>query len=229
MTDQPQPQTAAEQIVTMREMALQRLPEEMLKTQRALLERLERDVVPGVPRVGAPAPDFELTALDGSTFRLSEAVERGPVVLSFYRGEWCVFCNVEVRGLQQIHGEVRAAGGEIYLVGPETEQWASQLTEKTESSLPVLLDRKGEVMERYSLAFTLPEELQGMYTARGWTLPDRSEGAGWRLPIPATFVIDGQGIIRARHVVADYMQRMDANDVLDGVRAAAESRSGARP
>lgn len=87
---------------------------------------------------------------------------------------------------------------------------------KNETDIPVLSDINGAVMDAYGLSFDLPERLREMY--RGLGFPDRNPETGWRLPVPATFVIDPSGVIRSRHCLADYRYRMEPRDVLAAVR-----------
>lgn len=113
-----------------RERAAQRVDPERQREIQALFARLEQEQAQHAPRIGERVPDFVLQeAGTGGRVQLSEAATRGPVVLSFYRGQWCPYCNLEVRALQSIHDAVRALGGEIYLVGPETEENALKLRE----------------------------------------------------------------------------------------------------
>lgn len=206
----------------MRERAAQRKNPEREARMRALYEDLERQQVEAAPRVGDPAPDFRLQeAGSGEQVLLSEALRRGPVVLSFYRGQWCPYCNVEVRALQSIHEAVRSLDGEIYLIGPETAENALKLREKTESTIPLLFDEQGDVCRQYNLAFELPEFLQESYLAMGHDLPTANPATTWMLPIPATFVVAPSGRIVARHLDPDYRERMEPAEILAAVNEAA--------
>lgn len=203
-----------------RERAAQRSDPERQAQLEALFAALERDQAQQAPSTGDRAPDFVLQeAGTGRTVQLSDAVTRGPVVLSFYRGQWCPYCNLEVRALQSIHDEVRAMSGEIYLIGPETQENALKLREKTESTIPLLFDGAAEVCRAYGLAFELPAYFQESYRAAGNDLPVANPGVGWTLPIPATFVVGPDCIVVARHVDPDYRERMEPADILAAARA----------
>jgi peroxiredoxin len=122
-----------------------------------------------------------------------------------------------VQGLESIYPQVRALGGEIVLIGPETDANARKLMEKTRATIPVLHDTDGAVADAYRLLFDLPADLQEMYQF----LQDANPALGVRLPIPATFVVGSDGTVIARYVNADYRHRMEPRDVLAAVRNAA--------
>lgn len=109
-------------------------------------------------------------------------------------------------------------GATLFLVGPETEADARKMLARNETDIPILLDGDGAVMDAWGLSFDLPERLRPMYR-RGLGFPDRNPATGWRLPVPATFVVDRAGIIRARHCLADYRYRMEPRDILAAIRA----------
>ena len=102
-------------------------------------------------------------------------------------------------------------------MGPETEEDARKLLGKNETDIPVLTDSEGTAMEAYRIDFELPERLKQGYTRLGF--PDRNPATGWRLPVPATFVIDRDGVIRSRHCLADYRYRMEPRDIVAAVEA----------
>ena len=205
-----------------RERSAQRMPLERRQATAEMIRDLEASVVPGVVGVGDQAPDFTLTeAGTGEPVRLDDVARRGPVVLSFYRGQWCPYCNLEARALESIRGDIRALGGDIYLVGPESQENALKMREKTGATIPLLPDTDATVASAYRLVFELPRSFQEQYLEIGRDLPTQNHGAGWRLPIPATFVIGPERRVIARHVDADYTQRMEPQAILDIARSVA--------
>jgi peroxiredoxin len=125
-----------------------------------------------------------------------------------------------VQGLETVYPQIRALGGEILLIGPETEEHAVEMMEKGRATIPLLRDTDGAVMERYRLAFDAPAEYQALYREMGHPIVQANAGTGFRLPIPATFVVASHGRIHARYVNADYATRMEPADVLAAVRSA---------
>jgi len=205
-----------------RERSAQTMPADRQAAAAEMIAALARDVVPGILSVGDIAPDFTLReAGTGEFVNLDEVVAHGPVVLSFYRGQWCPYCNIEARALESIRPEIRELGGEIYLLGPESEENALTLREQTGATIPLLPDTNASVAEAYRLVFELPMYFQEQYAGSGRNLPEQNPGAGWRLPIPATFVIGRGRRIVARHVDADYTRRMEPAAILAAARQAA--------
>lgn len=126
-----------------------------------------------------------------------------------------------MQGLQQVYDEIRALNGEILLIGPETEENSLKFMDKTRSTIPLLYDLDGTVMESYRLMFDAPDDYKAEYREIGHAIVEANPNTGFKLPIPATFVVDGGGTIRARYINADYTYRMEPSDVLAAVRAIA--------
>ena len=145
---------------------------------------------------------------------------RGPVVLSFYRGEWCPFCNLELRALQQHLDEITAAGATVVAISPQAPDHSLSVTAEHELSFDVLSDVDQNVIDAYGLLYTVEGDTRDLMEhvfSRDLAL-ENADGS-WRLPIPATFVLDGDGIVRAAHVDADYRTRMEPADIVAAVAA----------
>jgi peroxiredoxin len=182
-----------------------------------LFAELMETVMPGVRELGDQAPDFELrSAVDDRPMRLSWMLDVGPVIISFYRGHWCPFSNVELSSLVQTYPQVRKLGGVPLYVGPETRANAAKMRAKWNSPFPVLYDFDGRAMDAFGIGFEMPEYLRADYGQLGF--PELNPGTGWRLPIPATFLIDQLGVIRARHVDPDFTRRAEPTDVLAALK-----------
>ena len=124
---------------------------------------------------------------------------------------------MELQVLQQIYPAIQALGAQVFFIGPETRDNALKLMDKQKATIPLLYDLDGSVMEAYKIAFTNPEYLQRGYQMFGG-FPDANPDTGWRLPVPATFVVDQQGVIRGRYVNADYTYRMEPAEILAALR-----------
>ena len=172
----------------------------------------------GALAVGARAPDFELPDIDGGTVRLSDLLTSGPVVLTFYRGAWCPYCNTSLQGFQAELGEILDAGGYLVAVSPQAEIGSQEMAETNALSFPVLSDAGNRVSRAYGLVFQVDESTKAQYQAVGIDLEAVNGSDAWELPVPATYVIDEAGIIRAAFVEADYTQRADPRDVIDALR-----------
>ncbi len=173
------------------------------------------NVAPGLA-VGEQAPEFTLNDAVGNAVSFSELRGRGPVVLTFYRGEWCPWCNIQLRHLEQALPKFRALGATLVAISPQTPDHSLSLTEKHELEFPVLSDLDQSVIKAYKLQFALSGDLEDLQVNVFQNDPATQNADGSRtLPVPATFVVDRQGVIRASFVNADWRVRVDPNDVLE--------------
>ncbi len=171
-----------------------------------------------LPRQGETAPDFELPDARGRLVRLSERLGAGPVILSFYRGGWCPYCNLELRAYQRRLPSLHAAGGDLIAVSPQSPDGSVSTAEKHGLEYDVLSDRGSAVAARYGVAFTLPEPLRELYMELGHSLPEHNGTSDWQLPVPATFVIAPDSRIVLSHVMADYRERLEPDTAIQAVR-----------
>lgn len=165
-------------------------------------------------KAGDFAPDFRLADACGSQVRLRELLAKGPVVLSFYRGGWCPYCNLELRALQNSLPAIKLLGAELVAISPQTPDESLSTAEKNEIAFPVLSDVGSVTAKAYGIAFDLAEELRPIYTRFGHALPDRNGDHSWVLPIPATYVIDTNGAIVLAFVDVDYRNRLEPAEII---------------
>ncbi len=170
-------------------------------------------VAPGLA-VGDEAPDFTLDNAVGESVTLSELLATGPVVLTFYRGEWCPFCNIQLRHLEHALPDFQKFGATLVAVSPQAPDHALSLTEKYELEFPVLSDVDQAVADAYRVKFTLAGDLEDLQVNVFGNDPRTQNADATRsLPVPSTFVIDQQGVVRAAFVNADWRVRVDPEDV----------------
>lgn len=163
--------------------------------------------------VGAKAPDAALVDDEGKAVRLSELYAKGPVVVTFYRGGWCPYCNTALAAWEQEIAELQEMGATLLAISPETADHAAETAEKNKASFAVLCDADREAMRRFKVAFELSPELQEKHNVYGVDLSLRNVDGSWELPAPATFVIDRQGVIRWTHADWDYRKRPEPDAV----------------
>ena len=170
-------------------------------------------VAPGLA-VGERAPNFRLPNAAGEEVELASRLATGPVVLSFYRGEWCPYCNLELRALQAALPRFQGHGASLIAISPQSPDHSLSVAEKNELNFDVLSDVHQEAIRAFRVQFTVPADLQDLHrNVFHNDLSTRTADGSWDLPVPATFVIDRGGIIRARYVSADYRTRMDPDDI----------------
>jgi peroxiredoxin len=164
--------------------------------------------------VGARAPRFSLPSATGHTVTLEGLLAEGPVVLTFYRGAWCPYCNIALRALQQHHDAIAARGARLVAISPQIPDESLTLTEKHQLTFDVLSDLGSDTAKQYGLAFDLPDDLAAVYDQFGFDL-QRVNGRHPRtLPMPATYVLDRDGTIRWAFVDTDYTKRAEPTDIL---------------
>ncbi len=168
---------------------------------------------------GDRAPGFTLPSATGSRVALDELLAGGPVVLTFYRGAWCPYCNLALRALQQHHEAIRARGAALVAVSPQVPDESLSLAEKHELSFEVLSDIGSVVAKQYGIAFDLSGELAALYGQIGFDLQRVNGGHARTLPLPATFVIEADGVIRWAFMDTDYTKRAEPDDILAALDA----------
>ena len=168
--------------------------------------------------VGDIAPDFSLPGATGAAVSLSDRLNGGPVIVSFYRGGWCPFCNLELQALQALLPEIKALGASLISISPETPDNSMTTAEKNQLEFDVLSDIGNKTARDYGLIFTVYEEMRPLYIKWGLDVPASNGDDSWELPVPATYVIDSNGVARAAHTDKDYTKRMDPEQILAALR-----------
>ena len=179
----------------------------------------------GVPEIGAAFPDFILPDSQGHLWRLATALETGPVVLAFHRGYWCDFCHLNMAALAEISPRVAALGSQIIAISPQNASNAAKLAKDAAADFPILCDMGLGISTLLGLSYVIDEDLQNELALLQVDLNAENDGDGWLLPITATFVLNGDGIIVARHLDPDPRTRMDCDAI---VQAASACQSAAR-
>ena len=159
---------------------------------------------------GEHAPDFTLPDANGESVTLSSLLTAGPVVLTFYRGEWCPYCNLALRAYQAVLPQIKALGATLVAVSPQQPDFSRAMVTKADLTFPVLSDVGNHVARRYRLVFTLPETLRPISA----NLPRFNGDESWELPLPGTFVVGQARVIHAAFVDADYTKRMEPAAIL---------------
>ncbi|WP_289139560.1 peroxiredoxin-like family protein [uncultured Brevibacillus sp.] len=190
------------------------LPTEVLEAFEIAIEQTREAGLNKGVSVGTKAPDFTLASMDGQQITLSAELEKGPVVLVFYRGVWCPFCNLELRAYEQIFDEIAAVNGRVIAISPQTAEYSSAIQEKHGLRFPVVSDVQNQTAKKYELTSQMPEKLKQIYRSIEISLDVFNGDDSWELPLPATYVIDREGIIHFASVDADYKKRVEPGEVL---------------
>lgn len=176
------------------------------------------DIAAHALQIGDTAPDFLLPDAHGRLVSSEHLRGEGPLVVSFYRGGWCPFCNAELRALQAAKAEFDSLNANLVVLSPETRDLPRQLKRQLDLELTMLADVDHGVAISYGVLFRVPEETKAHYAGQGYDFGHRHGSTEWMLPIPATFVIDQDGIIRGSFVEPDFTIRQEPSDILSKVR-----------
>lgn len=191
-----------------------RMPEDIRTAMTAAdLALAASGILSSAMKAGQFAPDFVLPNIDGKAVRLSDVLRNGPTIVSFYRGGWCPYCNLELRAYQALAEEMNAAGVQMLAISPQKPDESAATVKKNGLGFQVLSDLGSTVSKQFGIAFDLAEELRPIYTRLGHALPDFN-GADWVLPIPATYVIGTDRKIILAHVDTDYRSRLEPSDAI---------------
>lgn len=170
--------------------------------------------------IGQRAPDFELPNAQGETVTLAELLSKGPVVVTFYRGSWCPYCNLELRALQARLADIRALGADLVAISPQQPDESLTQTERDTLEFTVLSDQDARVAAQYGVAWEVPKLiLEHMRKDRNLDLAEINNGNGSVLPIPATFVLGRDGAVAWRYVNVDYRTRAEPEEVVAALRS----------
>lgn len=164
-------------------------------------------------KVGDKAPQFTLKNALGKKVKLSTLLKNGNVVLTWYRGGWCPYCNRALQGWQEVLAEIKAQSATFVALTPELPDYSLSTKEKHQLTFEILTDLNNEVASRYGLVFTLDENTAVRYE-KGFGLSAYNGNHLNQLPMPATYIINQKGVIVYAFVNADYTQRANNEEVI---------------
>jgi peroxiredoxin len=222
--------TLNDRLTAMREKSATMLKPEVAHLLERHIDELRSPGATNHPlKVGDAAPAFILKDLDGNVVSSPERLVRGPLVVTFYRGTWCPFCNEELKALNDAYENFRRLGASLVAITPQSAGSASAYRTDHEIAFPILVDPNAEVAERFGLAYSFPAYLNDLYRNVFRNDLARINAAGtWRLPIPARYVIDRNGTIVDAEVNPDYRYRPDPEATLAVIAALTTAVSSAQ-
>jgi len=195
------------------------------ESDKSIMVKAARDLGLAMPspglKAGESAPDFTLFNAFGNRVTLSDQLKKGPVVLAFYRGAWCLFCNIELNVLQRSLTYFEKYNASLIAVTPQSPDKSKEQIEEAEYTFEVLSDLDNSVMKSYNLYFEVPSELHELYKNRfGFDITDYNGEDRLGLPVPGTFVIGQDRTILSAYAKTDYKMRMEPEDILEVLKAA---------
>jgi peroxiredoxin len=219
MTTSVSPTSLTKATEEMRAGLLSQLGEETLSVYDRDAEALGAgDRFAGALHVGDRAPGFRLPDARGGEVALDDLLIDGPVVLVFYRGAWCPYCNLQLAAFQSALADIRSAGAALVAVSPQTPDQSLTLAEQKALEFPVLSDAGNAIARRYGLVFTQSEAATATNRGLGIELSDFNGDNSNTLPAASTFVIGQDGTILFASISGDYRWRVGPDEVLAALR-----------
>ncbi|MGF6408902.1 peroxiredoxin-like family protein [Paraburkholderia sp. MM5482-R1] len=186
--------------------------------ERATAELIASGQAERAHKAGDMAPAFTLADPNGTLVSSTELLEKGPLVISFYRGVWCPYCNMELQALEEVLPEFEAAGASVVAISPQNPANSRKSARQNKLSFPILSDPRNDVAAAFGLRFALPDYLVELYKNLKNDLPAFNGDPSWTLPMPARYVIGPDGMILYSEVNPDYTRRPEPSDMLPALR-----------
>ncbi len=172
-------------------------------------------------KLGDSAPAIVLGNAKNEMVDVAKLFVRGPVIVTFYRGGWCPYCNLELKAFQEVLPEIEAAGASLVAISPEKPDETLSTVEKNALRFEVLSDIGQKVGRAFGLVYRFTDELRGYYEGAKLEIPALNGALGdWSLPVPATYVISQDGTIIFAHADVDYRNRAEPREVLNALQQA---------
>lgn len=192
----------------------------------ALADRLNRTAVQGALRAGDPVPPFVLPDVQGDLVFSDDLLRAGPLVIVFFRGDWCPFCRTTLTALNAIAADIAAAGAAMVAITPDTGEYLRKTWHDLQLGFPVLSDADSATGLQFGAVYHVPDDLVAYWAQVGIDLEDRHGDAAHVLPMPGTFIANSAGILRFAHTSGDITDRVEPQTILAALRAIA---AGAPP
>ncbi len=181
---------------------------------QALEDLAKSGISERILKSGDQAPDFSLPNANAETVRLSDVLAQGPVVVVFYRGAWCPYCNLHLNALQKALPEIKAFGGSLLAISPQTPDHSLSLAQRSNLTFEVLSDSGNRVAGEFGLVYRLPPKIIGIYDSFGVSLSEYNGDESNELPVSGTFVIDRNSTICFSYADVDYTKRAEPADII---------------
>lgn len=209
-------ESLSSQIVALQAEMIPQIPEKALNTMMAATQKLiDSGLAEKALSVGDTCPDFKLNNAHGVSISLSEQLKNGTQIISFYRGAWCPYCNLEIKALKESLGAFQNLGADLIAISPQLPDKSFSQTNELNLEFEVLSDLSNQVAKQFGLVFTLEQDIRPIYDAFEIDIAGHNGDDKFELPIPATYIVDSNRIIRYAFVNADYTQRLEPATIIE--------------
>jgi peroxiredoxin len=186
---------------------------------RSIAELTQGGISDRVLSIGAKAPAFELSDHNGKRISSSDLLNKGRLVICFFRGRWCPFCVGQLEAMNIILPQIEASGASLLAISPQIVQQSFFMADQHKLKFPILSDTGNEVARQFGLSYRVPDYQQAVYKRVFINLPFTNGDSSWELPIPATYILDHDGTIVFASHNADYTERPEPTDILQKLSA----------
>lgn len=192
-----------------------KLPADVLALMNTTNEELiAQHIKDNALQIGQKVESFSLANHNGENIELADLLKKGPVIISFYRGGWCPYCNLELKALNDYLPQFKTQNAQLVAISPQLPDETLSTAQKNDLEFDVLSDVSNKVAEQFGLLFTLDERIQALYTQFGIDFEHYYGDKSFKLPLPATYVINQEGVITYAFLNEDYTLRAEPTDVM---------------
>ncbi|WP_278381543.1 peroxiredoxin-like family protein [Pseudoalteromonas distincta] len=170
-------------------------------------------------QIGQKVENFSLANHNGENIELADLLKKGPVIISFYRGGWCPYCNLELKALNDYLPQFKTQSAQLVAISPQLPDETLSTAQKNDLEFDMLCDVSNKVAEQFGLLFTLDERIQALYTQFGIDFEHYYGDKSFKLPLPATYVINQEGVITYAFLSEDYTLRAEPIDVMTALES----------
>lgn len=200
--------TLAQQIAELNKNLAQQVPAEVLSHFGQSIEDLKKlQLEKSALALGAIFPNFKLQNTDNQLVELRELLQKGPVIISFFRGSWCPYCNLELRAFQNKQSSLVQENTTLVAISPQLPAYNEELKQTHQLNFELLTDRDNQLAKQIGIAFQLQDYIIPIYETLGIDLPTFNGSTQHELPIPAVFVLNQEGVVTYKFVDSNYMNR----------------------
>lgn len=204
-----------EQLLSKAQASAAKTPEKAKKIMmKAITDLKSSEVMNSALKKGDKIPSFALQDATKGKISSASLLKKGPVIITFYRGAWCPYCNLQLRDLQQHIKAIKATGAELVAISPEKPDSTLKTVKKQKLDFYVLSDSNSKVGKEFGLMFNLDPELKKLYSNFGIDLAASNSSKKWELPLAATYIVDQNGMIIYSFVDADYKKRAETTELI---------------
>jgi len=197
-----------------------KLPADVLALMNTTSEELiAQHIRDNALQIGQKVESFSLANHNGENIELADLLKKGPVIISFYRGGWCPYCNLELKALNDYLPQFKTQSAQLIAISPQLPDETLSTAQKNDLEFDVLCDVSNKVAEQFGLLFTLDERIQALYTQFGIDFEHYYGDKSFKLPLPATYVINQEGVITYAFLSEDYTLRAEPIDVMTALES----------